>query len=173
MIASLRILLAALLLLTTATARGADELKPGYATMKLLFCAYGSIGLRPLHPPPGFETQFAVAVIEVNSSFDMPNAPEPDIMLFDQAGKPTKTNRVISVEVFDEPYVAGDGNFAYYLDTNPRGRTRSWNRTLPGGMIHLRVHVALATQDFLDFVRCRVTVGPYKVEGPVDGTWPT
>jgi hypothetical protein len=144
--------------------------------MKLFFCAYGSIGVKPRPLPPGFETQFAVAVIEINGSFvDMTNAPAPDIMLFDQAGKVTKTKRVISVEVFDEPYVAGEGNFAYYLNTDPRGRTRSWNGTLPGGMIHLRVRVALATQDYLRAVpgRCSVTLGPYKGEGQVDGEWPT
>ena len=172
-ITSLRILLPVLLLLTTTTARGADQLKSGYATMKLLFCAFGSVGLLPAHPPPGFETQFATAVVAVNSSFDMPNAPAPQILLFDKAGKATKTKRVISVEVFDEPYIAGESNDAYYLNTDPRGRTRSWSGTLPGGMIHLRARVALATQNLLNFARCRVTIGPYEAEGPVDSNWGT
>ncbi len=141
----------------------------------MLFCAYGPIGQQPIHPPPEFESQFAVPVFEVNSSLDMKNAPLPSITLFDEAGKATKTKRVILAEVFDEPHIAGNGNFAFYLDSNPRGRTRRWNGTLPGGVIHLRVRVALATRDFPNALSglCRVRVGAYQVDGPVDGSWPT
>jgi hypothetical protein len=52
-------------------------------------------------------------------------------------------------------------------------RMIAWNGTLPGGMIHLRGHVALDTLDLLNFVRCRVAIGPYEVEGPIDGEWGT
>ncbi|MBV9148944.1 MAG: hypothetical protein JO024_03700 [Candidatus Eremiobacteraeota bacterium] len=173
---SVAIALATLLLLASATARAANQPPPGYAYMKLFYCAYGGIGFQPLHPPLGFENEFAVAVIEVNSSIEVKDAPAPDVTLFDGTGKSTKTKRLASVEVFDEPYVAGEGDGAYYLNTDPRGRTHAWNRTIPTGMIHLRVRVALPTQDNTALpvqARCRVTIGPYSVEGPTDGEWPT
>jgi len=170
-------ILAMLSLLVPASAHAANQLPPGYAYMKLFYCAYGSIGFQPLHPPPGFENQFAVAVIEVNSSIEIKNAPAPDVTLFNSTEKSAKTKRLISVEVFDEPYVAGEGSGAYYLNTDPRGRTHAWNGTIPGGMIHLRVRVALPTQDMAAmlpaYARCRVTIGPYSVDGPTDGEWPT
>jgi hypothetical protein len=170
----MRVLFAGLLCLITAAPVAADEPLPGYASLKLLYCAFGSIGLQPVPPPPGFENQFAVAVVEVNNSRKVPNAPLPYVTLLDQRGKAIGTKRVISVEVFDEPFIPGEGNGAFYLNTDPRGHTQTWDGTLPTGMIRLRIRVALATQSFVSMPRsCRVTVGPYSVEAPADGSWAT
>jgi hypothetical protein len=149
------------------------------AQMKLLYCSFGSIGLQPNPLPSGFENQFAVAVVEVNSYADIPNAPPPTITLFDEEGKSTKTKRVISVSVFDEPYIEHEGNAAFWLGTARNSRTHLWDGTLPAGMIHLRVRVALATQEMphvgpgASGGRCTVTIGGDSVEGPVDSSWPT
>jgi hypothetical protein len=170
----MRVLLAVILCFSMVAPIHADEPSPGYASMKLLFCAYGSIGSQPVPPPPGFENQFAVAVVEVNSSRAVPNAPLPKVTLLYGRGKPIGTKRVISVEVFDEPFVPGEGNMAFYLNTNPRGHTHRWGGTLPAGMVHLRVRVALPAQAFVPIPKsCRVRIGPYVIEGPVDGSWPT
>lgn len=65
-----------------------------------------------------------------------------------------------------------EGYGAFYLNTDPRGHTATWDGTLPAGMVHLRVRVALAMQSGLGMPRaCRVTIGRYKVEGPVDERW--
>jgi hypothetical protein len=152
----------------------ADEPLPGYAWLKLLFCAYGSVGMQPYPLPPNYENQFAVAVVEVNNSRPVPNAPLPEVTLLYEKGKSIGTKRVVSVDVFDEPFVAGEGDMAFYLNTDRRGHTHRWDRTLPGGMVHLRVRVALPTQSFLPVPKsCRVRIGPYVIEGPIDGSWAT
>ena len=160
---------APLFLLVPARAAGA------VVAVKLLFCAYGSVGLEPVPKPAGFEDQFAVAVIEVNSTAETIAASKPSIELIGSAGNTVRTKRVISVETFDEPYVSGEGNFAYYLNTATQSRSRAWDGTLPGGMIHLRVRVALDADKLPDAIpgRCRVRLGNATVEGPIDGIWPT
>src|SRR5579872_6621148 len=121
------LLIATLLLVAESSAAKAERLSSSLAYMKLLFCAYGSIGQQPQPLPPGFENQFAVAVVEVNSSYDFEKAPLPTITLIDPRGIRTMSKRVISVEVFDEPYELHEGNVAFYLNTDPRGHTHKWN----------------------------------------------
>ena len=166
-----RILLAAALLLTIVEGPRA-EAQP-YQPVKLFYCAYGSIAFQPHPLPPGFENQFAVAVIEVNSQ-DAEPMPPASITLIDRAGRHINTKRLISVEVFDEPYIAGEGNGAYYLNHDPRGNSHPLSGSIHG-MTHLRLRVALDTQTESDALsgRCRVTFGRYMIEGPVDGIWPT
>ncbi len=119
--------------------------------------------------PPDFESQFAVAVVEINSTKETANLAVSDFVLLDQTGKATKFKRVVEVEVFDRPRVATEGSYAYYL--NPGG-TRSWKGILPAGKIRLRIKVAL-TSIPAHPVRFRLTIGPYVIEGPVDCEWPT
>lgn len=170
-----QLLIALVFTIMSTGAIAADEPLPGYASMKLLFCAYGGIGAQPSPMPANFENQFAVAVVELNSSREVSQAPLPTLSLLYGERAALTTKRVISVEQFDEPYVRGEGNMAFYLNSNLRGHTVPWNRTIPGGMIHLRVRVALATQQDSVLIprACRVTLGPYSVQGPVDGSWPT
>jgi hypothetical protein len=170
----MRLFIALLLCLSTAAPANAEQPLPGYAWMKLFFCAYGSVGWQPIHPPPGFENEFAVAVVEVNNERALPNAPAPDVTLLYQDGKTIGTKRVVSVEVFDEPFVPGEGSMGFYLATRRGGHTHPWNGTLPTGMVHLRVRVALAAQNGVPPPQlCRVRLGPYTVEGPWDGIWAT
>jgi hypothetical protein len=148
----------------------AAEPVTGNSNVKSLFCAFGGIGMTPIHPPPGFESEFAVVVVEINSPNETTNVAVSDFVLFDQAGKATKFKRVVEVEEFDRPRVATEGVDAYYL--NPGG-TRPWNGTLPAGKIRLRIRVAL-TEDPIAPVRFRLTLGKYVIEGSVNGgEWPT
>ena len=137
-----------------------------------LFCAYGSVEFVPASPPPGFESQFAVAVVEIDSPRETTNVAVSDFALFDRAGKATKLERVVKVQVFDPTRTASDGTFAYYVNETSGGGTHPWDGTLPAGRIRLRIRVALAEEPFAP-VRYRLTVGPYTIEGPVDGSWPT
>lgn len=141
----------------------------GPAGAKALYCAYGGISHVPLSPPPGFETQFAVAVVEINSPAEIANVTVSDFALFDRAGQVTKFKRVVMVEEFDRARIATEGEAAYYL--NPGG-TRTWNGTLPAGRIRLRVRVALLERPIAP-VRFQLTLGRQVVEGPVNAEWPT
>ncbi len=97
------------------------------------------------------------------------NVAVSDFALFDDAGKATKLKRVVEAEEFDRGWVGTVGEFAYYL--NPGG-TRPWNGTLPIGKIRLRIRVALVERP-VHPVRFKLTLGPYVIEGPVNGSWPT
>lgn len=138
---------------------------------KPLFCAFGGIGLAPNPRPPGFESEFAVAVVEINSPRKSAHAAVSDFVLFDQAGKATKLKRVVSVDVFGETRVATEGTFAYYLNS-ASSATHAWDGTIPTGRIRLRVRVALVGVPVAP-VRFRLTIGQHIIEGPVDGSWPT
>lgn len=145
----------------------------GSATARSLFGAYGSVGFMPDPLPPGFETQFAVAVVEIDSPHEIRNVAVTDFVLFDEAGKTIKSKRVVSVEVFNRPRVATEGEFAYYLNQGDKpGDTPPWNGTLPAGKIRLRIRVALAKEP-INSVRFKLKVGQYVIEGPVDCAWPT
>ena len=171
----MRLLLGVLLCLSAFQPVAADESSPARVSMKLLFCANGSIGIEPsMQAQPGFESQLAVAVVEVNTSQKAIHSSLPQVTLLYDKEQSASTKRVISAEVFDEPFVAGETNMAFYLNTDRRGHTHPWDETLPIGMVHLRVRVALAMQSSLPMPKaCRVKIGPYMVEGPIDGTWPT
>ena len=132
---------------------------------KSLFCAFGGIGMTPIHPPSGFESEFAVAVVEINSPRETPNVVVSDFVLFNQAGKATRFKRVVAVEEFDRARIPAEGIDAYYL--NPGG-TRPWNGTLPAGKIRLRIKVALPEDPGMP-VRFRLRIGQYIIEGPVNG----
>jgi hypothetical protein len=123
----------------------------------------------PDPPPPGFESQFAVVVLEIESPRNIPNVAVSDFALLDGAGKATNAKRIIEVEEFRRPRVATEGSMAYYL--NPGG-TRPWNGTLPAGRIRLRVQVALVAEPTAA-VSYKLTLGQYAIGGPCDAEWPT
>ena len=136
---------------------------------KSLFCAHGSIGMRPNPLPPGYETQFAVAVVEIQSAMEVPNVGVTEFSLFNNDGKETKLKRVMEVEEFSRTPVADEGRFAYYLN---RGGTRPWDGKLPARTVPLRVRVALLETP-MQPVRFRLVIGTNVIEGKVDGRWPT
>ncbi len=160
-------------LIASSAVTGALAKKPEVinSKSKLLFCANGSIGQMPLQPPPALESQFAVAVVEIDSPRKLINAAVSDFVVFDQAQKATKLKRVVKVEEFDDYSSATQNDlFAHYMDG---AKTRPWDGTLPAGIIRLRVRVALVDDPMAYPGRCRLTVGPYVIEGSLNGSWPT
>jgi hypothetical protein len=152
-----------------------QEGRPGNATA--LFCAYGSVGFIPVPRPAGFESEFAVAVVEIRSPVAIAKVPISDFELFDRQGKATPLKRVTDADVFEaEPFTrarAGNlGSVAYYLNPGPGGGTHAWDGTLPAGTIRLRIRVALQGVPNLPD-RFRIQVGTYVIEGRVDASWPT
>ena len=147
---------------TPITGAQAPSTAPGGANARLLRCMYGSIGLQPVHPPPGYELQFAEATVEISSPKAIPNAVVSRFDLVDQAGNVIHMKRVIYVRLVDEP--------AAEWNAGP-----SWNGTLPAGVVRLHVRVALTRQDNpqANPGRCTLTIGPYAIDGPVDGAWGT
>ena len=143
----------------------AVEAATANSNVKSLFCAFGGIGMTPIHPPPGFVSEFAVAVVELNSPRETPNVVVSDFVLFNQAGKATRFKRVVAVEEFDRERIPAEGIDAYYL--NPGG-TRPWNGTLPAGKIRLRIKVALPEDPGMA-VTFRFKIGKYIIKGPVNG----
>src|SRR5262249_16696369 len=68
---------------------------PAAFTAKVLFSAHGSVGMRPLNPPPDHELSFAVAVVEIDSRTEIRNVSVSDFPLFDRAGAAMPVKRVI------------------------------------------------------------------------------
>ena len=124
----------------------------------------------PIPRAPGFESEFAVAVVEINSPRKTTHAAVSDFVLFDRAGRATKLKRVVEIDVFEER-VATEGLFAYSLNTTSNA-TRPWDGTLPAGRIRLRGRVALVAVP-VDPVRFKLTIGRYVIGGLVDGSWAT
>jgi hypothetical protein len=139
---------------------------------KALYCAYGGIGMTPISPQTGFESQFAVAVIEIHSSRQTKNVAITDFVLLDRAGQATKLKRVVKVEEFNGPQGTTEGIWEHYLDAKEGDGTHLWNGTLPTGRIRLRVRVALIEAPIAP-VSFRLKVGRYVIEGPVDASWGT
>ncbi len=123
---------------------------------KLLSCWYGGIGEVPSPLPSGYETEFAVAEVEIESPKQEQHVTIPGFVIVDGSGKVTRMKRVVEVRVRDEG----------------RGESWQWNGTLPVGTVHLVIEVSLRGQPRLPS-RCRVIVGPYIVQSTVDGEWPT
>lgn len=134
-----------------------------------LFCASGTTGAIPFSPPPGFEPNLAVAVVEIASPKAVSNASVTSFALSDADGKTLPMKRVVSVEVFERQRSAAEGSAAFFLNS---GDTTPWNGTLPAGKIRLRVKVALPSQPYAP-QRYALTFGPYSIAGPCDVTWPT
>lgn len=140
------------------------------STGKALFCAHGSVEFTPIPRPPGFESQFAVAVVSIRSPHPVQHAAVTDFTLFDPHGNATLMKRVVSVETVDvqQVPVASNGSFAHYLDSPGT----PWDGSLPAGVIELRIRVALRNPPIAP-VRFRLRVGSVVVQGPVDGAWAT
>jgi hypothetical protein len=139
---------------------------------RMLFCAYWSYSAGQ-RPPMGFESRFAVAVVEINSPIETNTISVSDLVLYGEKDVVVANmQRLLRVENFDEPSVAGESAAKFYLGTDPGGRTRFWDGTLPAGKIRLRVSAALV-EDPTGVLGCRVTVGKYVIEGPVTFTLAT
>ena len=143
-----------------------------------LFCAYGGVGLTPDPLPPGYETDFAVIVVELEN----PGPPIDGVTvlgatLLDEAGAAIASLRRVDHFVVLPPLEAPGptlGIFAVYL--NPDGTP--FTGSLPTGRTQLRVRFSLDRDPPTMPARCRVELGgigssPLVIEGTVDGSWPT
>lgn len=142
----------------------------------MLFCAYGGVGMTPDPLPPGYETQFAEMVIEVNN-------PGPELagvtvaaatMVGGQGATAASLRRVDRFVVLPELETPGPtlGTFAVYL--NPKGTP--FTGTLATGRTRLRVRMSIDRAPAEMPARCNLTLGgpaPKAIAGKVDGTWPT
>jgi len=162
----------ALLALLTVAPHSAPAASPRSSIkLHLLSCATGSIGQIPQPLPPDYETQFAVAVIDVYSARPIPYAPLPTLKLVDQNLGVVVTKRVISIQGLNRH--ANLTRETNYLALDDNGG-RPWNHALSQGMTRLRIRVALATQAYVSPpARCRIEMGPYNAERRVDAGWPT
>ena len=117
----------------------------GKTSVRALFCMYGGVGLTPVPLPPGYELQFAVAVVQIDSPGAVANVEVSDFALFDIGNKVTRLKRVVQVEVFDRPHVATGGSFADYLNAGgtqvlERNSARGADPPPCAGRTHRRTH---------------------------------
>lgn len=133
----------------------------------MLFCAYGSYSVvsKQYHPT------VVVTVVDVYSERKLERGGISEVTLIASSGQATTMTRLVNVEVFGEPHLPHESYGKYYLDTNPSGTTRRWNGILPAGDIRLRIRAEVSNLAS-NPERCRVRVGPYVIEGPVNfGPW--
>lgn len=146
---------------------------PADPNAQMLFCAYWSYSDTSRPSSSRVESHFAVAVVEINSPVETDTVSVSDFALFgDKDATVAHLQRLLKVEKFDEPRVAGESNAKYYLGTDPAGSTRFWDGKMPAGKIRLRVSAALV-EDPSGVLGCRVTVGKYVIEGPLTFTLAT
>jgi hypothetical protein len=127
---------------------------------KALSCGYQSVGLQS--SSPGFENDFAYALIEINSPSTI-KAAITDFAVYNQDGNETTFKRVAEV---DEVLRGGTEECPRSISTN-NDDLRVWNGTLPKGTIRLCVRAAfIKAPDFV--TRFRLKIGPYIIQGPVD-----
>ena len=146
-------------------------------TATTLFCAYGGVGLVPDPLPPGYETEFAVIVVELdNPGTAVEGVSVLGAVLLDGAGAATASLRRVDhvVVLPDAPPDPSLGIFAVYL--NPEGAP--FTGTVPPGRTRLRVRFSLDRDPVALPARCRLELGglgatPLVIEGNVDGSWPT
>jgi hypothetical protein len=156
---------AGLIALLLPTLNDAIEPAADNANVKPLFCAFGAIGKASMHSPYGPESELALAVVEISSPRKMGDMTVSSFQLFDKAGKVTGLRRVVGVTEFVRLRAATESEEAYYLHSDS---TRPWDGTLPATKIRLCIRVALLSTP-IQPVRFRLTIGPYLVEGPVNG----
>lgn len=154
----------------TPSPGGASPGIPSSYDARALFCAYGGVGTVPDPLPPGYEADFAVVVIAIESSRSVSGVTVADFALLDAAGAPTRSRRVVELEEFDRPRVTSEGEFAYYL--NPNG-TRKWDGIVQAGRSRIRIRFALEHAPAATPVGFRLTFGSQVIEGRIAGEWPT
>jgi hypothetical protein len=142
----------------------------------MLFCAYGGVGIAPDPLPPGYDTQFAEIVIEVNNpGAALGGVTVASANLLDAQGVHAASMRRVDRFVVLPPLETPGptlGTFAVYL--NPKGTP--FTGTLGPGRTQLRVRVSIDRDPSAVPAQCRITLGgpaPKVIEGKVDGSWPT
>ena len=119
---------------------------------------------------PGEANESVVVVVKIDSARAIPNATVSEFRLVNRAGQEQILTHAVSVEVFDRVHVPSEGRATYYLNT---GGTTPWDGTLPSGAIRLRFRADFSASSVDFYTRFRIKIGPYLIEGPVDGMWPS
>jgi hypothetical protein len=134
-----------------------------------LFGAWGGVGLRPMTPPSGYATRFAVAVVEMASRTRLEDQAVGDFVLDAENGQVIQATHVVSVERFTTERAPGQQDAAYYLCLSDLSR---WDGTLPNSPLRLRIRASIPNER-TRFVRFHVTIGPYVITGPMFMEWGT
>jgi hypothetical protein len=147
-------------------------------TAAVLFCAYGGVGLVPDPLPPGYETEFASIVVQL----DNPGAVLDGVTVLGASLLDANGAAVASFRRLDHFVILPAletpgptlGTFAVYL--NPEGTP--FTGSLPSGRTVLRVRFSIDRDPTVLPTRCRLELGgigasPLVIEGGVDGSWPT
>jgi hypothetical protein len=143
-----------------------------------LFCAYGGVGTTPYPLPPGYETEYAVMVVELgNAGPAIADVIVLGAALVDSTGATTASLRRIDHIVVMPPLATPGptrGTFAVYL--NPEGTP--FEGRLEPGRTRLRIRFTLDRAPTAMPARCRLEIGgrgmsPLVIAGGVDGSWPT
>jgi hypothetical protein len=143
-----------------------------------LFCAYGGVGTTPDPLPPGYETEFAAIVVELDNAG--PAIADVTVLaaaLVDATGATTASLRRVDHIVVMPPLATPGptlGTFAVYL--NPEGTP--FDGRLEPGRTRLRIRFSLDHAPTAMPARCRLELGapgpsPLVIDGGVDGSWPT
>jgi hypothetical protein len=142
---------------------------PSEIQTTVLACGYGGVGIRPVPLPPDFDTEFAIVVLEIQSSRTIPNVTVSEFSILSKDGSETGMKHVVRVdEVVDTPSNNEKASDYYIFN----GETRPWNGTLPAGRIRLRIRVALERGPIAPTL-FRLRLGTEVIEGKVGGAWPT
>jgi hypothetical protein len=147
------------------------------ATLTPLFCAYGGVGIVPDPLPPGYETMFASAVVQIdNAGPPIAAVTLAGASLVDPAGGVLASLvRLDHLVVLPEIAPTGPtmGSFAVYL--NPEGTP--FDGALPTGRTILRARFSIDRSPEVFPVRCRLELAggraPMVSNGGLDGVWPT
>ncbi|MBV9269927.1 MAG: hypothetical protein JO165_02455 [Candidatus Eremiobacteraeota bacterium] len=130
---------------------------------KVVFCAYGAES--NFQPADHFK-QFVVAVVEINSRLAMGNVPVSPFKLTDGGSNPTAVEVLMPIEEFDDPFLdPAEDKIGYYTWK----RQHVWDGKLAQGRVRLRVRGRFIGQ--YGGRTCRVNVGPFTVERPVDAVF--
>jgi hypothetical protein len=141
----------------------------------MLFCAYGGISPIPQPTPPGFESEFAEVVVEVNDARHLSDVAVSQFSVSGLSKRVMRLKRVISIERFLDASPRPDWGYAtYYLSADLSDSQYRWNESLPRGSILLRIRMSIISEGEESATEgCSLSFGPYQIEGPLDAVWPT
>jgi hypothetical protein len=174
--------LVALAACSTSAAPPPAQRAPAVATAELsgtsLFCAPGSIGLRPDPLPPDYDAEYVVVVIDVDNPGDpVSGVTLGAVELLDANSAPRAHARKIQeLGAFPPtttlPPLASAGSWAIYSDS----KIPAFAGTLVHGHNRLRIRAWLDVAAF-DAAKVRVTIGNADhhvvIDGPLTGAFPS
>jgi len=155
-----------------ASSTGTSVQVPGIASddaissITSIFCAYGGNGSWG----PGIETQFAVAVLEIDARRASGSIDLSDFSIVSSDGTRTKASRLVEVDEFaKESAPQTEFRFGYYLDSDAG---RPWKGTIATGKMRIRARWALVARPQGEYpMRFELNSNGRTIEGRVNGRW--